>query len=294
MKTKDYRTKINQQGVTLMLSILVLSAILAISFSLATVLLIEIRTSGDLVKSEPAVFGAEAVIEEALFKVKRGLPTCPTGAPDCISSTYNAGILSNGVILNNPAPTTSRISDLKFRDIVPRNSTFANTLNSYALFDINCPVPDPSSPDPVCKVGGSRYGKVKLTYLDSGNNSPLRVYICQFDPSANPLDYLPPSQACSDATGNYWLLTAKDFPITPTTAENLRTWQLDPNWQQEILVFNPDPAKDIYVQIEAYGPGATYAPQGIPLRDTQVDITAGNAGVVRRVRVSIPKPGGAP
>ncbi|MCL5774788.1 MAG: hypothetical protein M1333_01085, partial [Patescibacteria group bacterium] len=53
-----------QSGVTLLLAILVLSAIMAISFSLATIIFIEVRTSGDLVRTEGAIFGADAVSEQ--------------------------------------------------------------------------------------------------------------------------------------------------------------------------------------------------------------------------------------
>src|SRR3989338_7787337 len=63
-----------QAGVTLLLALLVLSAILAIRFSLATILLTEVKSSGDLIRTEPAFYAAEGITEEALYKIKRQVP----------------------------------------------------------------------------------------------------------------------------------------------------------------------------------------------------------------------------
>lgn len=65
-------SKINtQSGVSLMLSVLVLAAITAISFSLATIVFIELRASGDVVRSEPSLYATLGITEEALFQYKR-------------------------------------------------------------------------------------------------------------------------------------------------------------------------------------------------------------------------------
>jgi len=56
MKFTESKFKKNRQsGVTLLLAILILSSIMAISFSLATILFVEIRTSGDFIRTEPAI-----------------------------------------------------------------------------------------------------------------------------------------------------------------------------------------------------------------------------------------------
>ena len=74
----------SQAGVTLLLAILVLSSILAISFSLATITFIEVRSSSDLLKSESSLFGASAIAEQAIYGVKRQVSVCPTNYPNCI------------------------------------------------------------------------------------------------------------------------------------------------------------------------------------------------------------------
>jgi hypothetical protein len=60
-----------QDGVALMLSVLVLAAITAIAFSLSTIVFIELRASRDVLRSEPALYATLGVTEEALFKYKR-------------------------------------------------------------------------------------------------------------------------------------------------------------------------------------------------------------------------------
>lgn len=60
-----------QAGVTLMLAVLVLSAITAVAFSLATIVFIEIRSAGDSARTEPALYATLGVTEEALFQYKR-------------------------------------------------------------------------------------------------------------------------------------------------------------------------------------------------------------------------------
>ena len=61
----------SQAGVSLMLSVLVLAAITAISFSLATIVFIELRASGDVARSEPSLYATLGITEEALFQYKR-------------------------------------------------------------------------------------------------------------------------------------------------------------------------------------------------------------------------------
>ncbi|MEK7652213.1 MAG: hypothetical protein AAB351_03395 [Patescibacteria group bacterium] len=80
----------NQDGVTLLLAILVLSAITAIVFSIAAIAVNEIKTSSDLTRTEPVLTAAEAVAEDSLFKLVRGLGTVSGCASP--SSTIIAGV----------------------------------------------------------------------------------------------------------------------------------------------------------------------------------------------------------
>lgn len=80
----------SEEGVTLLLAILVLSAITAIVFSIAAIAINEIKTSSDLTRTEPVLSAAEAVAEDSLFKLVRGLGS----VSGCISpsSTTIAGV----------------------------------------------------------------------------------------------------------------------------------------------------------------------------------------------------------
>ncbi|GAC1413095.1 MAG: hypothetical protein NVSMB66_4100 [Candidatus Doudnabacteria bacterium] len=76
MPKEILKTKYNdQKGVTLLLSILILAAMSAIVFSVGAIALNEIRSSGDLTKSEPVIKANEAFAEDSLFKTLRGLST---------------------------------------------------------------------------------------------------------------------------------------------------------------------------------------------------------------------------
>jgi len=93
-KTRNQLRLEKQKGVTLLLSILILSAITAIVFSIAAISLNEIRTSGDLTRTEPIIKAVEGLAEDSLFKSVRGFtvlsncssPTLATLGPVNIST----------------------------------------------------------------------------------------------------------------------------------------------------------------------------------------------------------------
>ena len=257
----------NQQGVTLLLAILVLASILAISFSLATILFIEVRTSGDLLRTEPSLYGAQALTEEAIYKVKRKL------------STYqvNYSTQLGNVILNSPSPLESSTTTPIFQTSVNPGTDFHNTPNRYPIYDS-------TNLDP---IAGSQYGKVKISYLTTGNNYPLSVYICQFnpDPETPPDFYLNPPPCSDPADSQYWLVRAYTLDEGESTS-----WNLNPNYQQEIILFNSGSSSKIYAQIEGFGPASGYEPKGIPfVGEVSVEVNAEFGGVSRRIKAIIPK-----
>jgi len=262
---KIRRLSVNSQaGVTLLLALLVLSAILAISFSLATILLTEVRSSGDLIRTEPAFYAAEGITEEALYKIKRQVP------PGSFAYTTKLG----AVVLNSPPPVESATTSPIFQDSVAKGYTFETTPKHYALYD-------PTNP-----TGPGYYGRITLTYLDTGNTDVLEVYLCEFDPLEDPNNYSPPGPACSNPADNtYWKV--RDFDLRPITSP--QTWDLDPSKQQELIVFNSGSTGNVFIQVQTYGPGPTYTPKGIPYSgQTSVDISAKNAGLTRKMKVIIP------
>ncbi len=278
---KNYRY--NQQGVTLLLGLLVLSSIMAISFSLATILLVEVRSSSDLLKTEPAIYGAESITEEAIYKIKREVPD------NLFSYPANIG----NIQLNNPPPSESATTTPIYQIVVLPHTNFSNTGNHYILA-------------PRGSTAGSNYSKIKLTFLDNGNPSALTAYVCQYDPS---LPYDPshsPSNSystvvCSnpnDTENGYWIYPIDSYQTQPSgkgvsltlLGHNTNTWNLVPNKQQEIILYNDDPstsASNIYVQIEGFD--ASGSPAGIPyLNKKSVDINADNNGIHRKIRAEVP------
>ncbi|MDB4939861.1 MAG: hypothetical protein JWO40_286 [Candidatus Doudnabacteria bacterium] len=97
-KIKKINNRNDQKGVTLLLSILILSAITAIVFSVAAIALNEVRTSADLAKTEPIIKADEAMAEDGLFNTVRGYSTLPA-----CSASQTQGTVFNGVTVSSCA-----------------------------------------------------------------------------------------------------------------------------------------------------------------------------------------------
>lgn len=261
-----------QSGVTLLLAILVLSAIMAISFSLATIIFIEVRTSGDLVRTEGAIFGADAVSEQVLFKVKRK-------TNDFFPSTIS---LKNNVLVDKPVENTTTTP--VFDDTVLTTANVFTQGKVYQLFD------------PSNQGGGSGFAKIRISYIDSGNTQPLEVYVCEFDPTGN-ASYASP--VCTDPSSTEYWINQLDSVIAgaasqkyallypPTLGTGMEEWLLDKNKQQQLVIVNNSTAV-IPIKIETFGPDVS-TPKAMPLvGEVSVPVKADNSGAVRRIELRIP------
>lgn len=256
----------NQAGVTLLLAILVLSSILAISFSVAAILLVEVRTSGDLFRTENAFYGAEAVGEEALFKIKRGVPSG--------SFSYTSQIGPVG--LNSPAPVENVFNDATQRVVILPGTTFS-TASHYRFFN----------PNATDQNAGSGYGKMVLTNLSTNSSDAVTIYLCQFNPKT--VTTIP----CTDPNDNtYWLVRGQTLTsVQAPVSVDQDTGFFDPGKQQELLLYNSS-NDNIYLQIQTFAqetsPGQFVA-LGLPyFGQKSVDINAINSGVGRKLRVVVP------
>ena len=99
--------KINQPdsetGVTLLLSILILSAVTLISLSVAAFSLNQIRSSRSVVQSNSAISAAESAGEEGVWSIKRGgttLPSCSSSPTPPVSQPLDPGF-SDGAGANS-------------------------------------------------------------------------------------------------------------------------------------------------------------------------------------------------
>lgn len=276
-KIKDSR----EAGVTLLLAILILSSVLAISFSLATIMFIEVRTSGDLLKTEPALYAATGVGEQAMFNLERHV--CKDGTSNPCSYTTS---FSNNVTMPIQ-PTTLSVSTPIFTDKVKVGSnSISTTLNKYDFCDVTA------------GALGCQYGKVVVNY--TSGDYPLTAYLCEFDATGATIY---PSSPCTqvNTTGNlgvnqgYWNISGDgNFNNDGGTTLNLTThasvtWNnLSPNLQQQLILVNPG-STDVYVKISTFADTAGAIPKGLPyVGKTAVDINTLNAAVGRKIQVVVP------
>ncbi len=110
----------NQSGVTLLISILVMSGLALISLAVGTFAIQELRASRADIVSEPAIAAAETAGEQGLWAIKRN-----TTLINC-NSGQTAANLSNGAVVNSCKSYGSATINLK-----------ANTPLAIFLYDPN-------------------------------------------------------------------------------------------------------------------------------------------------------------
>ncbi len=266
-----------QAGVTLLLAILILASVLAISFSLATIMFIEVRDSGDLLKTEPALYAATGVGEQAFFNLERHI--CTNG---CSYTTS----FPNNVAINGP-PTVLSTSTPIFVAKVKAGATFGNTLNKYDFCNA------------AAGASGCYYGKVIVNYITTNSNptGTLHVYLCQFNPYlTGSSGYTTTPCTVASSTQPYWDdpdggITDSDGGVSMYSGGNNSSdsWTLTPSWQQQLILTNPGTQGDIYVQIQTYADQLGTIGKGLPyVGQTVVDINTLNAAVGRKIQVIVP------
>ena len=266
---------------------MLLSALLAISFSLATILLIEIKSSGDLTRSEGAFYGASGVSEQALYNLRRSVPSSKCTNNQCYVYSFGNNVTLSG------QPVVSNTTAAPFQDKVPP-STFSAGSNSGNIYNFCAPSNGNN---------GCGYGEVAITYLPSGNTNPLLAYLCQFNPTfpviintgdpryGQPGPYT--SQPCSDPTNNaYWLQSNNNIGgsisgnATQISYGGVADQKLDPTLQQELILTNPNSSTaPIYVSIVTFGPSPSFVSTGLPyIGKTSVTVDALSSDVGRKSR----------
>ncbi len=268
----------HQSGITLILAILVLASVMAIAFSLATILFIEVRVSGDLVRSEPALYASTAVTEEALFGIRRRIPRCTSG---CHAGQLAYSTKIGNVDLANPAPAELVYNDPIIQDkVLSVSNSITNTQNRYFLYD------------PANINTGSGYSKIRVTYKNTGVDGQIHVYVCEF-PSPSSVHWASGAILdCNTISPNTYMVIKNQGPISQNQGLNQGQTTADiiivPDKQQELIIFSSGPTADRYVQIETFGSDSQ--PKGMPFYgETAVDINAQNSGVSRSLRVIIPE-----
>lgn len=190
----------NQDGVTLLLGILILASITAISFSLATIAFVEIRSSADVVRSEPALYVIQGQIEEAIFKVKRGITSNFNGM-DFTSFNANFGdcTTASAVKTINSVKATAKLCPRNLDNVYYASVTYSNrdkaaSQNSNLTYAVYFPLVDPSqfnnTGDLNTQSYPSSYKRIIFKYASPSNYAQVRIFICT--------EYLDVNKACLD------------------------------------------------------------------------------------------------
>lgn len=119
-----------QSGITLMLAVLVLAGITAVAFSIAAIVFVEIRASGNLLRTEPALYAVQSVTEEAFYSTTRNISSFP------FSTSINGVSLATAARSYDPSPQTYVVyynTETKFSLADPANPF----KNSYITVQID-------------------------------------------------------------------------------------------------------------------------------------------------------------
>lgn len=296
--TRQQDSSSSQSGVTLLLSILVLSAIVAISFSFASIILTEIRSSGDVARTEPAYYAVEGVVEQTIFKIKRSIP--PNSSDPSNTYNFDFGSCNSDSPVNTVGANVATLNivglksgicnqspDADVKAIVPPtagstdNEKAGNTKNIYNVYDPNNPYTNTYT------ISGtaypSAYSKVEFDYLDSpGGNS--KIYFCAAD-------------ADCFASGGWSTKT-----LSPGTRQIIYDANsgpsISPDKAYQFFVVNESTTQEAGIEIKSWGPdpqNGCFSPgcsiaKGLPsFAQYTVDVTATSLGLTRKYEVSIPK-----
>ena len=261
LNKRYYNTQIEQNqitdnpesGITLMLAVLVLAAVTAVAFSLATIVFIEIRAAGDSFRTEPALYATLAVTEEALFQYKRfGDPDAGINmdVPSCEPQILDVCNI-NGVNLSMPGDQPIAFDESPRVEFISAGQT--KTFPMYIANDFS-----------------QQYESVQIDVLpnDLSQGVDLFFEITQEDetePQPGPSDTV--------AVG------------TPYTYSGF-----DTEGQYDLIITNPSQDQDVSIVITTVRVD-DQTPSGLPFIGEQVlRIMADYAGLTRTYQVRIPIP----
>ncbi len=240
-----------------MLSLLVLAAITAISFSLATIVFIELRSSGDVVRSEPSLYATLGITEEALFQYKRFVNERSNGVP------VNPPLLD--VVACEPDPSVCDLGGLSFDanedielldyDVNPRIQTiYAGETTSIPLYNSSTNY-------------DAQYGLVQLEMVPADHNYNLDILLEGVAEDGSPLTPQP--------------YTLSEGSATTITAMGV------PGYQYELSLINNSP-ENFLVQIYSYATNMSTL-KGLPFIGRKVlRVEANHLGITRTYWVNIP------
>lgn len=242
-----------QAGISLMLAVLVLAAITAVAFSLATIVFIEIRSAGDSFRTEPALYATLGVTEEALFQYKRYSDPADgnkVNVPTCDPSEYYICYL-NGVTLSMPGEQPIKFDESPRVELVEAGET--KTIPMY-----------------VADSYEQQYVSVKIDVLPNEEKHPIRAsFIVTQEDDTDP-----------QSTAEVKVVPGTQYEFT----------DFEPDGQYDLVLENTSKIQDLSVSISTIRVGKKI-PSGLPFVGEQVlRIMADYAGLTRTYQVRIPIP----
>jgi hypothetical protein len=252
-ETKLGESQTSQSGVSLLLAVLVLAAITAVAFSLATIVFIEIRSSGDAKRTEPALYATFGVTEEALFQYKRFYTPVSKGdfnVPTCDGPKYSDVCLINNVTLTLPGTQPLSFDNNPRVEYVAESSTIS--IPMYIAGDYS-----------------QQYSQIQIQVLP---NSNLTAVTASFNITFQ-------DNSTTSVT---------PFPVSPGQPNTFT--QFLPSGQYELIIQNQDPYNPVYVSLVTTRVSGQ-EPSGLPFVGEQVlRIVADYLGLTRTYQVKIPIP----
>jgi hypothetical protein len=248
-------SKHRQEGVSLMLAVLVLAAITAIAFSLATIVFIEIKSSGDASRTEPALYATLGVTEEALFQYKRFF-TPAKGDFDTASCEGPSG--SNTCLLNGVTLSLPGTQPLDFDNSPRVEFVGAGTNKTVPLY-----TQGDDDGDDWNKV----YERVGVEVLPNASSASISAYFVLTN---------------EDGT------TSNTAPVSVSPGTKYEYQGFVSTGQYELILSNPSSVQDLSVKISTVRVGNAQ-PDGLPFVGEQVfRIFADYLGLTRTYQVKIP------
>lgn len=258
----------NEKGVTLLLSVLLLSAITAVAFSVSTLTLIETRTSNDVARTDISYYHDQGLAEDAIFVFKRQISSSKTNYGTLVSgqSCSNYSTTVQGPSYPSVTNKTRRClfnTEHIIKESLPTSASSYADAKKFFLYD-------PSQLTPGSQNSG--FAEVRIDNLGAAS---ITVYLCRLD------------TICDETLGGF-------SAGTPTTigggsARVLTLITAEPNRDSyELAIKNNSLAQAGEVQLTTYGPDST-TPKGLPyLNKEGLEIEATRGSLTRRVQVLVP------
>lgn len=261
-------------GVTLFLSVLVLSSIVAVAFSVATVTLVEVQTAGDVLRTEPSYYADLGITEEAIFILKRqvGTPPAPSLGSNCAPS-YTGYTGPNPLVANQVKICDVATSHNIEARVLSSASSYGSARRFYLYNPANL-APDSNGYMP------SGYGSVALTNTSgqTGTNVTLHVYMCRLDDDC--------------IVSGSWVVNQDLVANSTLLINNINFGAFDGSKYSYELAFTNNSGGtlnplDGFIQIVTLDTSSN--PKGLPyLNKKAVTIQSSKSGLTRRVEVLIP------